>query len=249
VPALQYGRRLDLNYVIGEAKRRFDLQLATALQHPLRQPDRSVKSWGDSYAAFHCVEYGQGPSQEELDRAWAEIETSLRNLFGMTDLLERLRRAQRLVAQRSLQYSACGVNVAAVPDLIAFFSNDPPIIVDWKAHIVGTIDAWLQLAIYSIALKRCNPHKDFPASLVRWPVEAIGLVEVQLLLNRIRHHDLDDDDRDAAEAYVAESANSMLMAVNGKKTAELAVEDFATASFDGTCERCSFRKACWETLQ
>jgi PD-(D/E)XK nuclease superfamily len=249
VPALQDDRMPDPVAVIARAKRLYDLQLATALDHPLRQPDRTVKSWGDAYAAFHSVEYGDGPSREELDRAWQEIETALRNLFGMTALLNRLRGASKLVVQRSLQYSCCGVTVVAVPDLIAFYADEPPAIVDWKAHIVGTMDASTQLAIYSIALKACQPHRDFPASLARWSVGSIRLVEVQLLLNRIRKHDLDDDDRNAVEAYVAESANSMLMAVNGKKSADLMVEDFSTAAFDGTCERCSFRKVCWENLQ
>jgi hypothetical protein len=249
VPALQSGRLPDCETLIVRARRLYDLQLATALKHPLRQTDRTIKSWGDAYAAFHCVEYGDGPSREELDTAWQEVETALRNLCGMRGLLDRLRGASQLAAQRSLQYQSFGLTVVAVPDLIAFYADEPPAIVDWKAHAVGTMDASTQLGLYALALKSCQPHRDFPASLSNWALESLRLVEVQLLLNRMRRHELDNDDFDAVETFVAESANSMLMAVNGKKLADLLVEDFSTAAFDHVCERCSFRKACWETLQ
>ena len=249
VPVLQKRRRPDPDVVVARARHLYDLQLATALEHPLKQPERTLKSWGDAYAAFYSMEYGDGPSGEELDRAWREIEIALRNLCGMGGLLGRLCDADQLVAQRSLQFQRFGVTVMAVPDLIAFYADEPPAIVDWKVHAVGTMDASKQLGIYSIALKSCEPHRDFPASLSRWPVESIRLAEVQLLLNRTRRHELDDADREAVETYTAESANSMLMAVDGRETADMVPDDFPTAAYDHICERCSFRKACWETLQ
>jgi hypothetical protein len=249
VPALQRRRLPDQDVVLSLARRLYDLQLATALKHPLNAPERTVKSWGDAYAAFYSMEYGGGPSRDELDLAWQEIENALRNLCGMRGLLGRLCDASQLVAQRSLQFQRFGVSVMGVPDLIAFYSDEAPAILDWKAHAVGTMDASKQLGIYSIALKSCEPHRDFPASLSRWAVESIRLVEVQLLLNRPRRHELDDDDREAVETYMAESANSMLMAVDGRETADLVAEDFPTAAYDHICERCSFRKVCWGPLQ
>jgi hypothetical protein len=249
VPALQWRRHPNADAIVARAKRLYDMQLATALEHPLKQPERTVKSWGDAYAAFYAMEYGDGPDRQELNRAWQEIETALRNLCGMGRLLDRLCGASQLVAQRSLQYHRFGVTVVAVPDLIAFYADEAPAILDWKAHAVGTMDASRQLGLYSIALKSCDPHRDFPASLARWPVESIRLVEVQLLLNRTRRHELDEADRDTMEAYMADSASAMLMAVDGRATAELVADDFPTTSYDRVCERCSFRKACWETLQ
>jgi len=249
VPGLQ-GRRLpDPEKLIARARRLYDLQLATALEHPLRYPDRTLKSYGESFAAFYATEYGDGPSREELDRAWDEIETALRNLCAMRGLLNRLCGAERLLAQRSLQFQRFGVSVVAVPDLIAFYPDEAPAIIDWKAHVFGTMDASKQLGIYAIALKSCAPHKDFPASLADYPVEKIRLLEVQLLLNRFRLHELDDTDRGAIEDHMAESANSILMALDGRETGDLVADDFPSASFDHICDRCSFRKACWETLQ
>ena len=249
VPALQSRRLPDADALIARARRLFDMQLATALEHPLKQPERNVKSWGESYAAFYSMEYGDGPSREELDRTWDEIEMAICNLCGMRGLLRRLCDADRLIAQRTLQFQRFGVTVVGRPDLIAFYNDEAPAILDWKAQVFGTMDASKQLGIYSIALKSCTPHRDFPASLSRWPVESIRLVEVQLLLDRFRRHELDDDDRETIEEQMAESANSILMAIDGRKASELVADDFPTASYDHICERCSFRKVCWETLQ
>lgn len=249
VPVLQRRQTPDADIVVARARDLYDRQLATALEHPLNQPDRSVKSWGDAYAAFYSVEYGDGPSPEELERAWQEIETALRNLCRMSGLLGRLCEADKLFAQRTLQFQRFGVTVVGRPDLIAFYGSEPPAILDWKAQIFGTMDASKQLGIYSIALKSCDPHRDFPASLSRWPVESIRLVEVQLLLNRSRRHELDDADREAIEADMADSATSILMSVDGRETADMVAGDFPTAAYDHICERCSFRKACWETMQ
>jgi hypothetical protein len=249
VPALQSNRPIYRDAVISYARGRFESQLKTALEHPLREPDRTLASWGDDYAAFHCVEYGDGPTQDELATAWREIESALTNLLARGRLLERLREAELLVPQRPLQFSAYGVSIVAVPDLIAFYREGPPVILDWKAHAIGTMDAWQQLTLYAMALKACNPHRDFPSSLSNYPVEAIRLVEVQLLLNRWRKHSADAEAVEGLNDFISGTATSMLLAVNGKKAVDLSVDDFATTSYESNCERCSFRKVCWETMQ
>lgn len=173
--------------------------------------------------------------------------TSIENLLRHRGLLKRLLEAKALFAQRPLQYQAYGVTVAAVPDLFAFYEDEPPAIIDWKAHSVGSSDAWLQLAIYAKALVACNPHKDFPEVPSQRPVEDIRLVEVQLLIDRIRTHELDDEDRVTAEDYIADSASSMLAALDGRELYELSPEDFSSSPFDGVCAECPFKRICWET--
>lgn len=150
------------------------------------------------------------------------------------------------MAQRSLQYSDYGVTVVVVPDLVAFYDDEPPAIVDWKTHAVGTSDAWLQLAIYSSALRRCKPHKDFPEQPADRTDDEIRLVEVQLLIDRMRRHELDDDDCANADDYIAESATAMLATLDGRKGHELAVEDFPASAFETVCEKCVFKRICWE---
>jgi hypothetical protein len=232
--------------VLSEARRIFDMQLQTARKHPLREPDMPVSSWGRSYAALASVEYGDGPAPEEIDRAWSEVSDAIRNLLRRHNFLERLSAAKFLMPQRPLQYADYGVTVVVVPDLVAFYEDEPPAIVDWKAHVVGTSDAWLQLAIYSAALRRCKPHTDFPEEPSHRAPGDIRLVEVQLLLDRIRRHDLDDEDRANADEYVAESASAMLAALDGRKVRELSVEDFPASPFEAVCENCVFKRICWE---
>jgi hypothetical protein len=162
VGALKVRRIPDLHEVLAVTRKIFDMQLETARKNPLTEPDMPVSSWGRSYAALFSVEYADGPSQEEIDQAWTEISAALANLLRRRKLLERLLDAKALFSQRTLQYGAFGMTVVAVPDLIAFYDDGPPAIIDWKAHAVGTNDAWLQLAIYSSALRACSQHSDFP---------------------------------------------------------------------------------------
>ncbi len=48
-----------------------------------------------------------------------------------------------------------------------------------------------------------------------------------------------------AEGYIAASAETMLLATLGKKSSELAAEDFPTANSPETCTRCPYQAICW----
>lgn len=137
------------------------------------------------------------------------------------------------------------VTVLAYPDAIVFRRDDPPAIIDWKVHAFGTNDAWLQLAIYAIALSRCKPHVDFPSGFRTQPQE-LALYEVQLLTNVVRKHSLDKEQIVEAEEYMISSAYEIACLTEGKKQADLNVEDFRTSVYEETCQRCAFRAICWE---
>ena len=200
---------------------------------------------GDEFAAFLAVERGEEISDDEFVRAWDDIEKALSNLFGMTSLLDDLRRAEFLMAQRALQFKHGDVTVKAVPDLVAFYRGRPPLIVDWKVHFFGSRDYWLQLATYALALARCSPHRDFPRTFVDREPTAMRLVEAQLLTNRVREHEFDEEDVAAVEDHIAASAGSMTLAIDGKKS-DLSASDFPVATYPDSCEGCPFRKPCWE---
>jgi hypothetical protein len=138
------------------------------------------------------------------------------------------------------------MTVRAVPDVVAFFDDGPPLIVDWKVHIFGLQEAWTQLATYALALMRCTPHNDFPSSLSRWGAKDVRLAEAQLLTNQLRRYSLSDEDVDRADAYIAESVIRMLLATEGRKGKELRPSDFPVAASPDACQRCPFRRLCWE---
>ena len=192
------------------------------------------------------MEYEDELPQHEIERAWCEIETALVNLFSMDDIKYILKLSDYIVSQRALQFTLMdGVTVLAYPDVIAFRGDAPPAIIDWKVHAFGANDAWLQLAIYAIALSRCNPHRDFPDGFEIQPQE-LGLYEVQLLTNVVRKHSLEEEQIVEAEEYMISSAYEMVCLTDGGKYVDLSVADFQTAVYPEACQRCAFRAICWE---
>jgi len=229
---------------------RFDRQLAIAREHRILDPAVKPSSYGDDLTAFHCLEYDGGLHTEEIDRARDEVVKAVTTFFGMEDLFARLRTADRLITQRALSFEHSDTSVRAVPDVIAFFGSAPPTIIDWKVHVFGWRDAWLQLAIYAAALTRCKPHRDFPVATDQYMETDIGLLEVQLLTGMIRAHELEEKHFARADAYIAMSAESMDLAlgkVNGKAAA-LEPTIFPVTRYPNVCERCPYRALCWETV-
>jgi len=246
VHALKNGWSITLGKALDYAKTTFQKQLAFAKQHRLREPGMKPSKADDAFAAFYAVEYGLGVSEEQISQAWSEIELALTNLFAMPDLLALLGQADNLIAQRALTFSCNQTTVRAVPDLIAFWRDDPPLIIDWKVHAFATHDYRLQLACYAIALTRCKPHRDFPPSLFHYSAADIRLLEVQLLGNKQRKYALSDDDVENTDTRIAETAMQMVLAVGNKKKKHLRPIDFPVTTYPEVCQRCSFRSLCWK---
>jgi hypothetical protein len=246
VPRLNRKSKITLGEVKTRARELFDRQLAFARTHVATDLELQPSKHGDDFALFYTNHYGPAVTDDEIDRAWAEIEAALENLFGLGAIKDLLKSADYLIAQRSLSFSLMdGVTPAAVPDLIAFRNGEPPIIVDWKVHVFGQNDAWLQLGIYAIALSRCAPHSDFPAGLAIDPLD-VELYEAQLLTNIVRRHELDEDRLSDAEDYITASAYEIVCLTEGEKYAGLSIEDFTRATYGESCQRCAFRAICWE---
>lgn len=246
VPALNKKWPVTLGDLKREARRHFDIQLTCAREHRLRDAGLSPSKMGAAFAAFYCMEYGGTIPSDEVDRAWDEACLALKNLFQMEGLKEEMKGARYLVTQRALQFQHSGMTVRAVPDLIAFYDDAPPLIVDWKVHFFGAQEAWLQLSTYAVALKRCAPHADFPQSLSRWAESEVRLAEAQLLTNQLRRFELKSDDVEAVDAYIADSVTQILLATDGRKNDELEPTDFPVTSYPESCQRCPFRSLCWK---
>lgn len=245
VPALESRRPLNPDEIIEYAREVFDKQREFAMLNRVREPGMTQTD-NESFAALYAVEYGIGVTREDFAKAWADIERALDNLFDMRDLLNRLRRAERLAPQRSLTFSVFDLQCKAVPDLIAFFRGGPPLVVDWKVHTFGTKGYRHQLATYALGLTTCEPHSDFPPSLSLYSPIDIELLEVQLLTNRQREYKLTETDIDDVESYIAGSAMEISLAVGDEPIGRLGPFDFPVTDFAGTCERCPFRSPCWK---
>jgi hypothetical protein len=243
---LNRGIPINLPKAINCARGLFDRQLSYARRHPITDSTLKVSQEGEDFTVLHAMEYEGELPEHEIERAWCEIETALVNLFSMENIKRILKSANYIVPQRPLQFTLMdGVTVLAFPDAVLFRENAAPAIIDWKVHAFGTNDAWLQLAIYAIALSCCKPHKDFPAGFKVRPKE-IMLYEVQLLTNVVREHLLHEQQIMEAEEYMLSSAYEIACLTEGKKCAALSVEDFRVTMYAETCQRCNFRAICWE---
>jgi PD-(D/E)XK nuclease superfamily len=246
--ALYYRHPIHLDNLLHKARTSFALQVDFARRHRIREPRMSPVKAGAAFAAWHAIEYVEPITDAEIEMAWRDVELALRNLCAMTELWDLLWTASRCIAQRPLQFESFGVKVKAIPDLIAFYADAPPLIIDWKVHTKGSYGSRSQLALYALALARCQPHKDFPSpSHIGDPTE-LRLLEVQLLTGQQRFYRLCDEDIASVEDFIAASANEMLLAGGNQSSHDLDVADFALARSPEVCQRCAFRKLCWETL-
>jgi len=248
IPAMNWKRTANLHDVVREAKRLFDLQLAYARAHRLREPGFTASKAGEAFAAFSCVEYGEEIKKEEIEEAWQEIEEALTKFSAMSDLHAILSSSPYLIAQRPLQSKLAGTSIKGIPDLVGFYTDTPPLIIDWKVHRYGRADARRKLAFYAYCLAACKPHRDFPIWQPRYLASDVRLLEVQLLTGQMREHRVAESDLDELEDYVAASALSMHLACEEEGRETLLPEDFDVTLWPDTCRRCVFRKLCWEGL-
>jgi hypothetical protein len=246
IPSLNRRDSVTLKAIKQRARDLFDGQLAFAYRHPINDSGLRVSHEGENFNLLYGMEYGQAPTEQDIAQAWAEIERALTNLYKMSGVRDALKSADYVISQRALQFELMdGVTVLAYPDAIAFSPARPPLIIDWKVHIFGQNDAWLQLAIYAIALSRSKRHADFPKDFCCNPTEVV-LLEAQLLTESVREHRIGEDEITEAEEYVISSAYEIACLTEGKKYEDLSAEDFQVAHNAESCQRCAFRKICWE---
>jgi hypothetical protein len=247
VPLLERGGSPSSKLMINRARALFDEQADFALNHRIREPGFCKAD--DSFAAFFALEYGLSVSETDLRKAWEEVEQALLNLLRMRELLNDLRRARRLVPQRTLNFSVFDARVEARPDLFAIYLQQPPLIVDWKVHTFGTTDYRLQLATYALALERAKPHKDYAEYWDSWSANQMRVLEVQLLTDRVREYRLSEADIDELEDTIVESYARMQLALGDGIIG--AHDPFALppTNYATTCETCNFRKPCWEGMK
>ncbi|MGG6241737.1 PD-(D/E)XK nuclease family protein [Nodosilinea sp. AN01ver1] len=246
IPSLNSGYIPKLSVVQRKANELFERQLNFALRHPLHEPNFSPTKVGKDFAALHSIEYGKEVSDAEIAHAQSEVNQALVNLFENSEIFEKLLQAEYLIPQRALVFSHSGESVRAVPDLIAFYRNEAPLIVDWKVHFFGVYKAWKQLGIYALALKRCKPHRDFP-NLLKWSEVDYQLWEIQLLTKQIRRYQLNEIKVLEIENFMAESIHTMQLVIGNSKKADLNSLELLPASSAEACQSCNYQSICWET--
>ena len=248
VPPLSWEQLPGLATLLSVARKRYDAQLAFALSHRLRDPGLKPSQQQD-FLLLREVEQGTPPTKEKLGQAWADIELALTQLLEFGPLLKRLSGA-RLFAQRALSYKlelpeGEPVTVRAVPDLIAFFGDAPPLIVDWKVHARAAANYREQLAGYALALRYSGGRWGLP-SLGPLGVEDVALLEVQLLTAELRDYSLTERDISGLEAQLKASAAAMQQLLARRPAGDRNPYTVAPTSDLKVCSSCDFKPLCWD---
>lgn len=206
-----------------------------------------VKSNSDgAYCCFYDIEYNGQLDEFALEEAKKEIVISLENLIR-SDLIKELEKSTRIITQRQLIFEFEGSIISCTPDLLAFYNNAPPTIVDWKVHTFANADSELQLTVYAWALSRIRQHKDFPedSEVNLKDLTTFRLIEYQLIRNELREHRITPNDVADAEDYIFASCAQMNSLLDGKGFNELNIESVPTTTFPEVCNKCVFKKLCW----
>lgn len=216
-----------------------------------RLPNSTKSNVGDEYCAFYDMEYNGGLDENTLQEAREDVIISLKNLISSEFLKRIMETSSFFAAQRSLTFKFGNTTISCTPDLITFFTDDPPLITDWKVHAFASADSWLQLGVYAFALSNIKPHRDFPKDIQSQLEDPtmIRLIEYQLLKNKKRVYSVSPEDITDIEDYIYKSSTQMGMLVNGQKYDELDIGQFPTARSPEICERCQFKKLCWRKMK
>ncbi|MEM2112054.1 MAG: PD-(D/E)XK nuclease family protein, partial [Candidatus Bathyarchaeia archaeon] len=247
VPKIRSKSLPSEDEVIDFSMKLMDKQLEFGKASKHRCPNVTKSKRNDEYCAFYEVEYNGGISEEALHEARQDVLTALRNLIHSDFLRKIMTNSTYVAAQRSLVFQFENTTISCTPDLLTFFNNAPPLIVDWKVHSFSNAESWLQLGVYAVALSRIEPHKDFPDGIknqLNDPIN-IRLVEYQLLKNKQREYSLSREDIADIYDYIFTSCTEINKLVNGKKHDSLDINQFQTARSPKTCETCQFKKLCW----
>jgi hypothetical protein len=239
---------VDKAYLLKEADHLFNCQLEYAAFQKYREPDRKYAQDKD-FAALINYEYGIEVNEGVLDTARKDIQSALSNLLNDTDFIAYLQTAKFLASQRSLHYQFSGLPVSSKPDLIVFFENRPPHIIDWKVHTYGIHTYDEQLISYAVALYKVattKPHIDFPGNIGSYQIYDYQLTEYQLLhpdRNR-RNYDVTKERLEELNDKMSRGVIEMYMKGCHKKYGDAEPENFETTNYIETCHNCSFKKVC-----
>ena len=236
--------RKDLNYddIVYTTNKLADRQLECAKNKLYRQEGIEIKA--GEFGALFAYEHNSGITQEEFDQARQEILISLKNFLEREELIEYLKEASNLIAQRKLTYKLNEFSVNGRPDLIAFFTDEAPHIFDWKVHQDDTTTYEDQLLSYAIALKNVKPHKDFPQAYTKHDLKSYRLTEYQLLTNEIREYSILMEDIERMKSEINSGLLEMYFTNAHLKFDQTELADFSIAYDASHCEKCQYKSVC-----
>ncbi|SFH36996.1 PD-(D/E)XK nuclease family protein [Pedobacter insulae] len=247
VNALNKKFPIKKDYFLNKAMEVFDKQLEYAIFQKYRNTESGLSN-DEGFAALLPYEFEEQIDDSTIVQAREDVLTALTNLLDDHPFIDYLKSAKYLVSQRTLIYPFDRFNVRAIPDLIAFFENDPPHIFDWKVHTYGNVSYDEQLIAYAAALYKVahiKPHEDWP-DISKYRIFDYRLTEYQLL-----HKDRIKRDYEVTEYALEEFSDrinasiiEMYMCGCHKKYDQLTPDKFPSTKYFENCPKCPFKKIC-----
>jgi len=248
IPALNRNQTPPgLSEIQGFAEWLSNLQLEYALENRIREEGFVKSKAGTAFAALIDVDYGEGIDNDSISKAKEEIATALKNLYTtMETTRNTLKAGISCIAKRTLSFNFSDVSVMAIPDVIVFHETDTPTIIDWKVHLNSAWDSRLQLALYALSLSECKSQAGFPDNWKGCNPQDVRIIEAQLLSGIEREYSITEEDILELEDYIWISGNQMQKAISGLDSKEYCPDSFPVTSNSSICNKCNFRKLCWE---
>lgn len=244
VDALNKRSPLTLAELLSKADQLFDRQLAFARANRTREPGMTKTAAGTSFAALLAVEEEGEISDLDVARARDDVHRALTNLTQIPGLRDELRAARRVVAQNTFHFKFRGKPVGAIPDLVAFYHDRPPLVIDWKVHFFGLRDARTQLLIYAMGLVRSG--KAGAGQERPWIEGDIRTMEVQLLTGVVRRFPLDPAAVAEMEEYIFSSMRGIEKAGGDKEWDQIDPSELTGILSEDGCTNCGFKPICWK---
>ncbi|MBI5915153.1 MAG: PD-(D/E)XK nuclease family protein [Bacteroidetes bacterium] len=244
VESLNKRKSADLKEALAFAKDIFDKRRKFAEAKMYK--DFSIKKTANEerYAALIELEFGGGLSESDWEKAWCDVETSLTNLIENHEVMSVLKSANFIKSQLTLNFKHDDTSVRCVPDLVAFFRKEPPLIIDWKVHFAGHRSYIDQLLLYAYALKECKHLDTFNQYLVSHDILNFRLLEYQLLKNVPRHYEISPLLLENTKVRLSDEIFKLKKAGADQDYDSLKIENFDTTFNEEDCLNCPFQKLC-----
>jgi hypothetical protein len=170
---------------------------------------------------------------------WKEMEDDVRecysNLLRHSELLQHLSSGKWYASEMNLPFKLDGNTIGTKLDLAIFHPNGNLTIVDWKIGESETTNYSKQLSLYCLA------------AMNRWANLEQGkimLLEINPLVNRIKHHRMSERKILATEDFVFKSISQIKALIGDGNLNSQNLVDYEIARSSKTCEYCKFKPLC-----
>jgi hypothetical protein len=241
VPSLQRRQPVRPTTLISTAVDLARRQFAFSAARRFREVGLTKTAAGEDYCALFEHEYGWPITEERLATMEATVANCLQHLDGQTTFLGLLAAASTYAAERPLHFRLDDTTARAVPDLVLTHRNGAITIVDWKIAASEASDYSRQLRLYALAVLRCG----------YWPratLDAVTLIEANLLKNEIRTHEVSRELLDDAEDFAYRSTVELRALLDGLHPPDVDWDEFEVAQQPNTCRHCNFHALCLRCL-